>query len=247
MLRRGREKLNTTNETWSVPQGAVKGRKKIAMYLLLMSPTLRPNMLHFHSSSSAGNKDLSMQERAYRLQCTAAMGMGNRERLPKMYAFLDVYWTISRVAQGRNSSDIIWFCLHFIKKQFTFSNGSCLKDLLFSLVSSSINGSFLLLLNLTTLGSGIVQPVQGCEECARRLSEVCTWCGDHVRQHQDSLISDTPWQALCPTFHVLLLFMFFLHTLYMWTLCHRQCFLLCSGWKSPCFLCNRYSEVILTS
>jgi len=53
------------------------------------------------------------------------------------------------VAQGRNSSDIIWFCLHFIKKQFTFSKESCLKDLLFSLVSSSINGSFLLFLNLT--------------------------------------------------------------------------------------------------
>lgn len=31
-----------------------------------------------------------MQERAYRLRCTAAMGMRNPERLPKMYAFLAI-------------------------------------------------------------------------------------------------------------------------------------------------------------
>lgn len=179
-------------------------------------------MLHFHSSSSAGNKGLGIQERAYRLQRTAAMVRRNTERLPKMYAFLVIYWTISRVAQGRNSSDIIWFCLHFIKKQFTFSNGSCPKDLLSSLVSRCINGSFLLLLNLTTSDSGIVRLVQGCKECARQLWDICTWCRDHVRQHQDSLVSDTPWQALCPAFGMLLFFMFFLHTLYTWALCHSK-------------------------
>lgn len=161
--------------------------------------------------------------------------------------FLAVHWRISRVAQGWNSSDIIWFCLHFIKKQFTFSSGSCLKEPLFSLVSSSINDSFLLLLNLTTSGSGIVRPVQGCEECARQLSEICTWCQDDKKQHQDSLMSDTPWQALRPTFVMLLLFVFFLHTLYTQALCHRQCFLLCREWKGPCFPWNKYSEVILTS
>lgn len=164
-----------------------------------------------------------------------------------MYAFLAIYWAISRVVEGWNSSDIIRFCLHFIKKLFIFSNGSCLKDLLFSIVSSSINGSFLLLLNLTTSGSSIVWLVQGCEECARQLSEICTWWGDHMRQHQDSLISDTPWQGLRATVGVLLLFVFFLHTLYTWALCYRQCSLLCSGWKNFCFPWNKYPEVMLTS
>ena len=225
----------------------LKVERKQRCTCCLWVPPQRPHVLHFHSSSPTGNKDVGMQKRAYRLRGTAAVGLRNPERLPKMHMLLAVYWSISRVAQGRNSSDIIWFCLHFIKKQFTFSNGSCLKDLLFSLVSSSINGSFLLLLNLTTSGLGIVRPVWGWEECARGLSVTCTWCRDHTRQQQDSLGSDTPCQALRPTFGVLLLFMFFLHTLCVWALCHGQYFLLCSGRKSPCFPWCKYAEVILTS
>lgn len=200
----------------------------------LWVPPHRPDVLHFRGINLTGNKNLGMQERAYGLWGTAAMGTRNSKRFPKMYALLAVYWTISRVAQGRNSSDIIWFCLHFIKKQFTFSNGSCLKDLLSSLVSSSINGSFLLLLNLTTSGSGIVRPVQGCEECARRLSEIRARCRDHTRQRQESLTSDTPCQAPCPTFGALLLFMFVLRAFYTSALWHGRYFLLCRGWKSPC-------------
>lgn len=146
-----------------------------------------------------------MQETAYRLQCTAAVGMRNPERLPKMYASLAIYWTISRVAQGRNSSDIIWFCLHFIKKQFTFSNGSCLKDLLFSLVSSSINGSFLLLLNLTTSGSSFVRQLRAVRNVwgGSRLSAPDTGITqDSIRTHS----FQTPHCS--SAFGALLLFMF---------------------------------------
>lgn len=143
------------------------------------------------------------------------MGMRNPERLPKMYAFLAVYWRISRVAQGRNSSDIIWFCLHFIKKQFTFSNGSCLKDLLFSLVSSSINGSFLLLLNLTTSGSGIVRRVQGWEECVRQLSETCTWCGRRPHEAASGLtyFRHPLSGSLSNFWHVIVIYVFLTHIL----------------------------------
>lgn len=169
------------------------------------------------------------------------MRMRNPERLPKMYSSLAVYWTISRVAQGRNSSDIIWFCLHFIKKQFTFSNGSCLKDLLFSLVSSSINGSFLLLLNLTTSGSSFVgqlravRNVQGSSHQAAPDTEIRPGSS---RAHS----FQTPHSS--STFGALLLFMFLFYTSHQWTLWHRHYFLFWGGWKSPFFPWNKYSEVI---
>lgn len=198
----------------------------------LWIPPHRPNMLHFYSCSCAVNKDLGMQERTYGLQCTAAMGMRNPERFPKMYVSLAVYWTISRVAQGRNSSYTIWFCLHFIKKQFTFSNGSCLKDLLFSLVSSSINGSFLLFLNLTTSGSSFV----------RQLRAVRNVRGGSRRSAPDTGITQgsisTHWFQTphsSPAFGALLLFVFFFYISHIRALWHRQCFLSGGGWKSPFF------------
>lgn len=168
-----------------------------------------------------------MQKRASRLHCTAPMGMRNPERLPKMYASLAVYWTISWVAQGRNSSDIIWFCLHFIKKQFTFSNGSCLKDLLFCLVSSSINSSFLLLLNLTTSGSSFVLQLRAVRNV--RGSSQRSAPDTEIRQGSIS----THWfQAphSSSAFGV-----FFFYTLHIWALCHRQGFMFWGGWKSPFF------------
>lgn len=143
---------------WNIPQGTAEGRNKTALCLLSLSLIPQTQYLAFSHKQPCWKQQIGYARKGLQDQvtCTDAMGMTNTETFPKMYAFLAVYWTISRVAQGRNSSDIIWFCLHFIKKQFTFSKGSCLKDLLFSLVSSSINGSFLLLLNLTTSGSVIV-------------------------------------------------------------------------------------------
>lgn len=193
----------------------------------LASPQLQPCCKQQVGCARKGLQD--------QVTCTDAMGMANTEAFPKMYARPAVCWTISRVAQRRNSSDIIWFCLHFIKKQFTFSKESCLKDLLFSLVSSSINGSFLLFLNLTPSAPSLYKRLGLLRLCEAALSHLHL---KHGRRRQQQASFQPLSQVPSATFGILSLFVAFSpvlpsqHASYVWALWHW----LYHGWRSLAYL-----------